>query len=106
MQELVAIGISNTVGSFLRCFVTCASVGRTTVQANSGGKSQVHRTFFNLFIIVYYTRTRTVSKKLADALYHVAKQRLQNPPVHKQISRMTFNNSSCIIVNCIEIKIS
>ena len=41
------MGIGNGVGSCLRCFVTCASVARSSVQANAGGKTQVKDLLFN-----------------------------------------------------------
>uniref|UniRef100_A0A6M2CQP7 Putative sulfate/bicarbonate/oxalate exchanger sat-1 n=2 Tax=Rhipicephalus microplus TaxID=6941 RepID=A0A6M2CQP7_RHIMP len=40
-QELLALGMSNFFGSFLDCFPSGASVPRSSIQDNSGGKSQL-----------------------------------------------------------------
>lgn len=40
-QELIALGISNFFGSFLDCFPSGASVPRSSIQDNSGGKTQL-----------------------------------------------------------------
>ena len=46
------MGIGNGVGSCLRCFVTCASVARSSVQANAGGKTQVRDSLIKKYIDV------------------------------------------------------
>ena len=40
-QELLAHGISNVFGSFFSCFTSCASLSRSAVQDNQGGKTQI-----------------------------------------------------------------
>jgi MFS superfamily sulfate permease-like transporter len=40
-QELLAIGLSNVFSSFFLCFVGGASMARSSVQENAGGKTQV-----------------------------------------------------------------
>jgi solute carrier family 26 protein len=40
-QELLAAGASNIFGSFFPCFTSGASLARSCVQYNSGGKTQV-----------------------------------------------------------------
>uniref|UniRef100_A0A8C4NE32 Si:ch211-117c9.2 n=2 Tax=Eptatretus burgeri TaxID=7764 RepID=A0A8C4NE32_EPTBU len=40
-QELLSIGLSNTVGSFFETFSICCSMSRSMLQANTGGKTQV-----------------------------------------------------------------
>ncbi len=35
------MGVSNIIGSFLQCFVSCASLSRSLVQENAGGVTQV-----------------------------------------------------------------
>ncbi|KAF6037947.1 SLC26A2 [Bugula neritina] len=40
-QELLAHGLANIFGSFFSCFTSCASLSRSAVQDNQGGKSQI-----------------------------------------------------------------
>lgn len=40
-QELVALGLSNSVGSFFQCYAVTASLSRSLVQESTGGKTQV-----------------------------------------------------------------
>ncbi|XP_077493284.1 prestin-like isoform X1 [Amblyomma americanum] len=40
-QELLALGMSNFFGSFLECFPSGASVPRSSIQDNAGGKTQL-----------------------------------------------------------------
>ena len=40
-QELLACGIMNICGSLFSCFTAAGSLSRSTVQAVSGGKTQV-----------------------------------------------------------------
>ncbi|RMZ97946.1 solute carrier family 26 member 6-like, partial [Brachionus plicatilis] len=44
-QELFAYGASNIFSSFFSCFVSAGSLGRSLVQNNAGGKSQVSSIF-------------------------------------------------------------
>lgn len=41
LKELIAFGACNIFGSFFECFVSAASVTRSTVQNNAKGKTQV-----------------------------------------------------------------
>uniref|UniRef100_A0A672YBX2 Solute carrier family 26 member 6-like n=1 Tax=Sphaeramia orbicularis TaxID=375764 RepID=A0A672YBX2_9TELE len=41
-QELVALGLSNTVGGFFQCFSVCPSMSRSLIQESTGGKTQVN----------------------------------------------------------------
>ncbi|XP_068181076.1 solute carrier family 26 member 6-like [Antennarius striatus] len=40
-QELFALGLSNTIGSFFQCYAVTSSLSRTLVQETTGGKTQV-----------------------------------------------------------------
>ncbi|XP_013857216.1 solute carrier family 26 member 6 [Austrofundulus limnaeus] len=40
-QELIALGLSNSVGGFFQCFAISCSMSRTLVQESTGGKTQV-----------------------------------------------------------------
>ncbi|TVK90561.1 Solute carrier family 26 member 6 [Bagarius yarrelli] len=42
-QELVALGLSNTVGGFFQCFSVCASMSRSLIQETTGGRTQAKR---------------------------------------------------------------
>lgn len=44
-QELFAYGASNIFSSFFLCFVSAGSLGRSLVQNNAGGKTQVSSIF-------------------------------------------------------------
>lgn len=41
VQELVALGLSNTVGGFFQCYSVCPSMSRSLIQETTGGKTQV-----------------------------------------------------------------
>ena len=41
LQEFIAYGLMNVIGSFFSSFTAAGSLSRSTVQANSGGKTQV-----------------------------------------------------------------
>uniref|UniRef100_A0A8C1ZFK7 Si:ch211-117c9.2 n=1 Tax=Cyprinus carpio TaxID=7962 RepID=A0A8C1ZFK7_CYPCA len=40
-QELVALGLSNTIGGFFQCYSVTSSMSRSLVQESTGGKTQV-----------------------------------------------------------------
>ncbi|CAL8340613.1 unnamed protein product [Lota lota] len=40
-QELVALGLSNTVGGFFQCYSVCSSMSRSLIQESTGGKTQM-----------------------------------------------------------------
>lgn len=42
-QELIAVGLSNTIGSFFQCYAVTASLSRSLVQESTGGNTQVIR---------------------------------------------------------------
>lgn len=44
-QELLAYGTSNVISSFFSCFVSSGSLGRSCVQNNAGGKTQMASLF-------------------------------------------------------------
>uniref|UniRef100_A0A7N6B3R0 SLC26A/SulP transporter domain-containing protein n=1 Tax=Anabas testudineus TaxID=64144 RepID=A0A7N6B3R0_ANATE len=41
-QELIALGLSNSIGGIFQCFAISCSMSRTMVQESTGGKTQVH----------------------------------------------------------------
>ncbi|XP_030590146.1 solute carrier family 26 member 6 [Archocentrus centrarchus] len=40
-QELIALGLSNSIGGFFQCFAVSCSMSRSLVQESTGGKTQV-----------------------------------------------------------------
>ncbi|XP_067927972.1 prestin-like isoform X2 [Watersipora subatra] len=54
-QELLAHGFSNVFGSFFLCFTACASLSRSAVQDNQGGKSQVASLLSCVLILIVMT---------------------------------------------------
>ena len=54
-QELMAMGIANTVGCFFSCYPAAASLSRTAVVDTAGGKTQLHNLFsVTIILIVLY----------------------------------------------------
>ncbi|KAM8930809.1 solute carrier family 26 member 6-like [Pelodytes ibericus] len=51
-QELIAMGICHTVGSFFQCISVAAAMARCLVQESSGGNSQVSGAVSSLVILV------------------------------------------------------
>lgn len=41
LQELVALGLSNSIGGFFQCYSVTSSMSRSLVQESTGGKTQV-----------------------------------------------------------------
>lgn len=42
LQELVALGLSNTIGSLFQSYSVTSSLSRSLVQESTGGKTQVN----------------------------------------------------------------
>uniref|UniRef100_A0A3Q1ILL4 STAS domain-containing protein n=1 Tax=Anabas testudineus TaxID=64144 RepID=A0A3Q1ILL4_ANATE len=51
-QELLALGLSNTVGGFFQCYSVTASLSRTLVQESTGGKTQVAGIFSSIILLI------------------------------------------------------
>ncbi|XP_062314324.1 solute carrier family 26 member 6-like isoform X1 [Osmerus eperlanus] len=51
-QELIALGLSNTVGGVFQCFAISCSMSRTMVQESTGGKTQVASALSAMVILV------------------------------------------------------
>lgn len=50
-QELIALGLSNSIGGIFQCFSVSCSMSRTMVQESTGGKTQVGREFKKLSLV-------------------------------------------------------
>ncbi|XP_026223382.1 prestin-like [Anabas testudineus] len=51
-QELLALGLSNTVGGFFQCYSVTACLSRTLVQESTGGKTQVAGIFSSIILLI------------------------------------------------------
>ncbi|XP_050500307.1 sulfate transporter [Diabrotica virgifera virgifera] len=51
-QELLAMGVSNAVGSFFSCMPLCASLSRSMIQQVVGGKTQIVSIVSSMLLIV------------------------------------------------------
>nr|XP_033943791.1 solute carrier family 26 member 6-like [Pseudochaenichthys georgianus] len=63
-QELVALGLSNTVGGFFQCYSVTSSLSRSLVQESTGGKTQVAGLISSVIVLV------TVLK--IGSLFHIS----------------------------------
>ncbi|XP_077194211.1 prestin [Paroedura picta] len=51
-QELIALGICNSVGSFFQTFAVTCSMSRSLVQESTGGKTQIAGTLASLMVLL------------------------------------------------------
>ncbi|XP_072507995.1 solute carrier family 26 member 6 isoform X2 [Notamacropus eugenii] len=65
-QELIALGLSNFVGSFFQCFPISCSMSRSLVQEGSGGNTQIAGAVSSLLILI-------VIVKLGELFYDLPK---------------------------------
>lgn len=66
-QELFAYGASNIFSSFFLCFVSAGSLGRSLVQNNAGGKSQVSSMFSCIILALVLAFIAPLFKDLPQA---------------------------------------
>ncbi|XP_030063663.1 solute carrier family 26 member 6 [Microcaecilia unicolor] len=67
-QELVALGLSNFVGSFFQCFAISSSVSRSLVQESTGGNSQVASAVSCCIIFIILLRAGELFQDLPRAV--------------------------------------
>ncbi|CAJ1055474.1 solute carrier family 26 member 6 [Xyrichtys novacula] len=67
-QELIALGLSNTVGGFFQCFAISCSMSRTMVQESTGGKTQVAGALSAAVILVITLWIGTLFEELPKAM--------------------------------------
>ncbi|MBN3278738.1 S26A6 protein, partial [Polyodon spathula] len=67
-QELVALGLSNSVGGVFQCFAISCSMSRTLVQESSGGHTQVAGALSALVILVIILRLGELFQQLPKAV--------------------------------------
>ncbi|XP_053157676.1 solute carrier family 26 member 6 isoform X2 [Hemicordylus capensis] len=67
-QELIALGLSNFVGSFFQCFSVSCSMSRSLVQESTGGHSQVAGVVSSLIILVTILKIGELFRQLPKAI--------------------------------------
>ncbi|KAJ1110951.1 hypothetical protein NDU88_008297 [Pleurodeles waltl] len=67
-QELIALGLSNFVGSFFQCFSITASMSRSLVQESTGGNTQVAGSISALIILIIILRAGSLFEHLPKAI--------------------------------------
>ncbi|XP_019957247.1 solute carrier family 26 member 6, like 1 [Paralichthys olivaceus] len=70
-QELVALGLSNTVGGFFQCYSVCASMSRSLVQETTGGKTQMAGVASSLIVLVTILKLGSLFQELPKAVLAV-----------------------------------
>ncbi|RVE70653.1 hypothetical protein OJAV_G00066480 [Oryzias javanicus] len=67
-QELVAVGLSNSVGSFFQCYAVTASLSRSLVQESTGGKTQVAGVISSLLVLIMVIKIGSLFEDLPKAV--------------------------------------
>uniref|UniRef100_A0A3Q4GCA8 Solute carrier family 26 member 6, like 1 n=1 Tax=Neolamprologus brichardi TaxID=32507 RepID=A0A3Q4GCA8_NEOBR len=67
-QELVALGLSNTVGGFFQCFSVCSSMSRSLIQDTTGVKTQMAGVASSLIVLVTILKLGTLFQELPKAV--------------------------------------
>ncbi|XP_066520918.1 solute carrier family 26 member 6, like 1 [Hoplias malabaricus] len=67
-QELVALGLSNTVGGFFHCYSVCASMSRSLVQETTGGKTQMAGVASAVIVLVTVLKLGPLFQELPKAV--------------------------------------
>ncbi|XP_018425158.1 PREDICTED: solute carrier family 26 member 6-like [Nanorana parkeri] len=67
-QEFIALGLSNSVGSFFQCFTIGTAMSRSLVQESTGGNSQVAGGVSCLVILVILLKAGELFKTLPKAI--------------------------------------
>ncbi|XP_044068205.1 solute carrier family 26 member 6 isoform X2 [Siniperca chuatsi] len=67
-QELVAVGLSNTVGSFFQCYAVTSSLSRSLVQESTGGKTQVAGVISSIIVLITILKIGSLFENLPKAV--------------------------------------
>ncbi|XP_036388840.1 solute carrier family 26 member 6-like [Megalops cyprinoides] len=67
-QELLALGLSNSVGGIFQCFAISCSMSRSMVQESTGGKTQVASALSALVILVILLKIGELFQQLPKAM--------------------------------------
>ncbi|CAG06912.1 unnamed protein product, partial [Tetraodon nigroviridis] len=68
LQELVALGLSNTVGGFFQCYSVCPSMSRSLIQETTGGKTQMAAVASALIVLVTILKLGPLFQELPKAV--------------------------------------
>ncbi|KAM9506352.1 solute carrier family 26 member 6 isoform 3-T3 [Salvelinus alpinus] len=67
-QELVALGLSNTVGGFFQCYSVTASMSRSLIQESTGGRTQVAGVVSSVIVLITILQLGTLFEELPKAV--------------------------------------
>ncbi|XP_042262729.1 solute carrier family 26 member 6, like [Thunnus maccoyii] len=67
-QELVALGLSNTVGGFFQCYAVCSSMSRSLIQETTGGKTQMAGMASAVIVLVTILKLGPLFQELPKAV--------------------------------------
>ncbi|KAF7659905.1 hypothetical protein LDENG_00291230 [Lucifuga dentata] len=67
-QELVAIGLCNSVGGFFQCYSVTASLSRSLVQESTGGKTQVAGVISSIIVLITVLKIGSLFEDLPKAV--------------------------------------
>lgn len=70
-QELVALGLSNVVGGFFKCYSVCSSMSRSLIQETTGGKTQMAGVVSSLIVLVTILKLGPLFQELPKAVLGV-----------------------------------
>ncbi|XP_077464481.1 solute carrier family 26 member 6 [Stigmatopora argus] len=67
-QELVALGLSNTIGSCFQCYTVTCSMSRSLVQESTGGKTQVAGLISSVVVLITVLKIGSLFEDLPKAV--------------------------------------
>uniref|UniRef100_A0A674DL04 Solute carrier family 26 member 6, like 2 n=1 Tax=Salmo trutta TaxID=8032 RepID=A0A674DL04_SALTR len=67
-QELVALGLSNTVGGFFQCYSVTSSMSRSLIQESTGGRTQVAGVVSSVIVLITVLQLGTLFEELPKAV--------------------------------------
>uniref|UniRef100_A0AAY4CKA5 STAS domain-containing protein n=1 Tax=Denticeps clupeoides TaxID=299321 RepID=A0AAY4CKA5_9TELE len=67
-QELVALGLSNTVGGFFHCYSVTSSMSRSLVQESTGGKTQMAGAISAVIVLITVLKLGALFEELPKAV--------------------------------------
>ncbi|XP_042264662.1 solute carrier family 26 member 6-like isoform X2 [Thunnus maccoyii] len=67
-QELVAVGLSNTIGGFFQCYSVTSSLSRSLVQESTGGKTQVAGVISSVIVLITVLKIGALFEDLPKAV--------------------------------------
>ncbi|XP_007557755.1 solute carrier family 26 member 6-like [Poecilia formosa] len=67
-QELVSLGLCNTIGGFFRCYAVTSSMSRSLVQESTGGKTQVAGMISSVIVLIAVLKIGSLFEDLPKAV--------------------------------------